>query len=90
VNSTIYVGNIKMEKLYRYNQEVLTLNCQCLDIILMRVRVMVLNATFNNDSVISWQSNLLVKETEYTEKPPTCHKSLTNFITKCCIEYTSP
>jgi len=23
-------------------------------------------------------------------KPPTCHKSLTNYITKFCIEYTSP
>jgi hypothetical protein len=23
-------------------------------------------------------------------KPPTCRKSLTNFIIKCCIEYTSP
>jgi hypothetical protein len=23
-------------------------------------------------------------------KPPTCHKSLINFITICCIEYTSP
>ena len=23
-------------------------------------------------------------------KPPTCHKSLTNFITYCCIECTSP
>ena len=23
-------------------------------------------------------------------KPPTCHKSLTIFITWCCIEYTSP
>jgi len=23
-------------------------------------------------------------------KPPTCCKSLTNFITYCCIEYTSP
>ena len=22
-------------------------------------------------------------------KPPTCHKSLTHFITQCCIEYTS-
>jgi hypothetical protein len=63
VNSTIYVGNIKMEKLYRYNREVSTLNRQCLDNILMRVRVIVLNATFNNVSIISWQSNLLVKET---------------------------
>jgi hypothetical protein len=23
-------------------------------------------------------------------KPPACHKSLRNFITQCCIEYTSP
>jgi len=23
-------------------------------------------------------------------KSPTCRKSLTNFITQCCIEYTSP
>jgi hypothetical protein len=23
-------------------------------------------------------------------QPETCHKSLTNFITQCCIEYTSP
>ena len=32
------------------------------------VRVMVLNATFNNASVISWRSVLLVEETEYSEK----------------------
>ena len=25
-----------------------------------------------------------------TRKPPVCHKSLTNIITLCCIEYTSP
>jgi hypothetical protein len=29
---------------------------------------MVLNATFNNSSVISWPSDLLVQETEYPEK----------------------
>ena len=29
---------------------------------------MVFNATFNNISVISWQSVLLVEETEYPEK----------------------
>jgi hypothetical protein len=29
---------------------------------------MVLNATFNNISVISWQSVLLVEEPEYSEK----------------------
>ena len=32
------------------------------------VRVLVLNATFNNISVISWQSVLGVEETKYLEK----------------------
>ena len=32
------------------------------------VRAMVFNATFNNISVISWQSVLLVEDTEYLEK----------------------
>jgi len=33
--------------------------------------------TFNNISVISWQSVLLVEETRSTQrKPPTCRKSL--------------
>ena len=32
------------------------------------VRVLVLNATFNNISVISWRSVLGVEETEYPEK----------------------
>ena len=49
-----------------------------------------LNATFNNVSVISWRSVLLVEETEVPgEILPNCRKSLTNFITLCCIEYTS-
>jgi hypothetical protein len=44
--------------------------------------VRVSNATFNNISVISWQSVLLVEQTEVSlRKPPTFHKSLTNFIT---------
>ena len=46
--------------------------------VLEGVRVMVLNATFNNISVISWWSVLLMEETEI---PLTCRKSLTNFIT---------
>ena len=51
----------------------------------------VFNATFNNISAISWRSVLWVEETGSTlRKPPTCRKSLTNFITECCIEYTSP
>ena len=30
------------------------------------------------------------RKPEYPEKPPTCSKSLTNFIAYCCIEYNSP
>ena len=40
-----------------------------------------------NISAVSWQSVLLVEE---FFKPSTCHKSLTNVIIKCCIDYTSP
>ena len=56
-----------------------------------RVRVMVFNATFNNISAILWQSIFIGGGHRSTRrKPPTCCKSLTNFITYCCIEYTSP
>jgi hypothetical protein len=42
---------------------------------------MVFNATFNNISVISWWSVLFGRGNRSTRrKPPTCHKSLTNFI----------
>ena len=51
----------------------------------------VFKATFNNNLVISWQSDLLVDENQSTwRKPQTCRKSLTYFITYCCIQYTSP
>ena len=56
--------------------------------ILFFVWFVVFNANFNNISVISWWSVLLVVEPVYLQKT-TCHKTLTNFIT-CCIEYTSP
>jgi len=46
----------------------------------MFVCLMVFNATFNNISVIFWQSVLLVEETRVSRwKPPTCRKSLKNF-----------
>ena len=52
---------------------------------------MMFNATFNNISVISRRSVLLVNETQSTQRnPQTYHKSLTNLITSGCIEYTSP
>ena len=52
---------------------------------------MVLNATFNNISVISWWSVLLVEETGVPrENHLTSCKSLTNFTKYCCIEYTLP
>jgi hypothetical protein len=37
-------------------------------LLLQEVSVMVFNATFNNISIISWRSVLLVEETDYTEK----------------------
>jgi hypothetical protein len=49
---------------------------------------MVFNATFNNISVISWRSVLLVEEA-WVPGAPIYRKSVTNFITYCCIEYTS-
>ena len=36
-------------------------------------RVVVFNATFNNISLISWQTVLLVEETGENHKPATCH-----------------
>jgi hypothetical protein len=42
---------------------------------------MVFNAAFDNISGKSWRSVLLVEETGVLgEKPPTCRKSLTNFV----------
>jgi hypothetical protein len=45
--------------------------------------IMVFNATFNNISVISWRSVVLVEEAEVPREnhAPTCRKSLTNYIT---------
>ena len=49
------------------------------------------NVTLNNISVISWRSVLLVEETGVSgENHRPIVNSLTNFITYCCIEYTSP
>ena len=39
----------------------------------VRVRVMTFNATFNNISVISWRSVLLVEETGENHRPAACH-----------------
>jgi hypothetical protein len=47
--------------------------------------VMVFNATFNNISDISWLSVLLVENWSTRRKPPTCRKSLTNFITMLVV-----
>jgi hypothetical protein len=52
---------------------------------------MMLNATFNNISVISWQSVLLVEETGVpgeNHRPVASHP--TNCITYCCIKCTTP
>ena len=56
----------------------------------IRIRNIVFNTTFNNILAILW-SVLLVEETggpgENHLHFCTCHKSLANFITQCCIEY---
>ena len=54
------------------------------------VSVMVINATLDNSSAISWRSGFLWRKPDIRRKPPTYHTPLTNFITKCFIEYTSP
>jgi hypothetical protein len=41
-----------------------------------RVRVMVLNATFNNISVISWPTELLVEETGENHQPVTSYLAM--------------
>jgi len=45
--------------------------------------LMVFNTTYDNISVMSWRQFYWWKKSEYQEKkkPPTCFKSLTNFIT---------
>jgi hypothetical protein len=48
---------------------------------------MVFNATFNNISVISWRSALLVEETGETTDLPQVSDKLYHIM---CIEYTSP
>jgi hypothetical protein len=49
----------------------------CEYVVICKIRVF--DATFNNTSVISWRSVLLVEEND----------KLSNFITYCCIVYTS-
>jgi len=49
---------------------------------------MLCNATFNNISIISWRSVLLVEE---TGMPVENHQHITDKLTTyCCIEYTLP
>ena len=47
-----------------------------------RYRIMVINGTCNNISFILWQSVLSLEVNRSTQrKPPTCRRSLSNFIT---------
>ena len=47
---------------------VVSCNLSLTGTVVIRVRVMVFNATFNNISVISWRSVLLPRKPEYPEK----------------------
>ena len=54
-------------------------------IFIMMVRVMVFNATyFRYFMAVSFIGG---GNRSTLRKPPTCHKSLTDFITQCCIVY---
>ena len=54
-----------------------------------RERGMVFNTTFNNISVISWQSVFIGGGNQSTQrKPPTCQKSLTNFLSHNVVSST--
>ena len=58
--------------------------------IMVNVRVIVFNATFNNISVRSRRSVLLVEENGVPrKKTPTCPKSLINFTTWCAYFFLS-
>ena len=54
----------------------------------MKVWSIVFNATFNSISFIIVVFIFIGGGNR--RKTPTCRKSLTNFITQCCIKYTSP
>ena len=66
-------------------------NIVCFVKVRVRVMVMMFNATFNNISVISWRSVLLVEDAGVpgeSHRPVASHwQTLPH---KCCIEYTSP
>ena len=52
----------------------------------LRLRFMVLNVTFNYISVYIVAVRFIGGGNRRIS--PTCHKSLTNSITKCCVEFT--
>jgi len=51
---------------------------------------MVINATFNNISAISWRSVLLVEEPDYQKKTIELSQGIDKVAIYCCIKYTSP
>ena len=84
--SPMYIGSFSVKKkeqkqllsnlIWIVNKKNIKCNALYIYIHIWALGLMVFNATFNNISVISWESVLLVEETG--RKPPTCRKSLTN------------
>jgi hypothetical protein len=80
---TIFFSQCKIDQCGSKNTHTAVL--EKLAIIFFGLKVIVFNATFNNISVISWRSVLLVEETRVPREnhwPVTSHWQ--TFITRCC------
>ena len=72
LNKMDIYSKLKKTKIKLKNEGRKTFSCHVTSV---SVNVMVFNATFNNISVISWRSVLLMEETKVRgKKPPTCPK----------------
>jgi hypothetical protein len=56
----------------------------------VKVRIIVFNTTFNNISVILWQSLLMVEKTGVPREITTCRESLISLSHTCNVESSTP
>ena len=80
-DGTIYIANERRHVRIWFNFLFVRIQNKINNVLIFKVWFMVLNATFNNISVISWRPIYWWRKPENRKKPLTCRKSLTNFIT---------